>query len=617
MSDPVILLVSVGLASIACQLLAHKLRIPAILPLLILGILVGPVFGLLDPDALFGDLLFPLISISVAIILFEGSLTLKLKEMAEHGSVVRNLCTVGTVITWLVATPAAHYGLGFSWQMSALFGAIVTVTGPTVIVPMLRSVRPAKKIADILRWEGIIIDPIGALLAVLVYEFIISVQDAWTHTLAVFGLTLAVGLGFGLLIGFSLGWLLKKRLIPHYLENTAVLTLMLGAFAFSNHIAHESGLLTVTIMGMVMANMKNIDLDPIIEFKETLSVLLISGLFILLAARLNIDAITNLGLGSILVLLAIMFIARPIAVFVSSLGSELTLKDKALLSWIAPRGIVAAAVSSLFAIKLESNGFDEASALVPMVFLVIIVTVVLQSLSSVKVAKLLKLRSPSATGILIFGANEFNRRFAKALKEHGISVTLADTNWDSVSKARMDNLNAYFGNPSSAHAENVLDFSTIGRVLVMSPYRQLNPVVTYHFEYLLGKGHVIGLSHAEQDQRASHKIAQAYAERLCLFEKSATYGRLASMTARGAVIKTTRLGDNFDLNSYESLYKGRSFPLCAFDSHGKMHLYTTQPNFQPSSGWLIVSLVEPESEVSKQLPVTDDLKSTVSLPKDA
>ena len=273
MSDPLLSLVSVGLLSIACQYLAYKIRLPAILPLLIVGIVVGPVFGVLNADDLFGDLLFPVVSLSVAIILFEGSLTLKFSDIAGHGNMVRNLCSIGVVVTWGVAATAAHYSLDLSWQLSFLFGAIVTVTGPTVIVPMLRTVRPQTNLANILRWEGIVIDPIGALLAVLVFEFIVASQEtAITHTLIAFGKTVGIGSVLGLAAGYLLGLSIRKKWIPHYLLNTAVLTIILGVFAASNYVAHESGLLAVTIAGMVLANMKDVDVEDILEFKETLSV---------------------------------------------------------------------------------------------------------------------------------------------------------------------------------------------------------------------------------------------------------------------------------------------------------------------------------------------------------
>ncbi|MFQ3248361.1 MAG: NhaP-type Na+/H+ or K+/H+ antiporter [Glaciecola sp.] len=594
MDNLIIPLVVVGLLSIACQYLAYKVRVPAILFLLIMGIVAGPVTGVIDADGLFGDLLFPVVSLSVAIILFEGALTLRRQDLSGHGSMVRNLCTIGTFVTMLVVAPVAHFTLEMSWEMSFLLGAIVTVTGPTVIVPMLRTVRPSNKVSNILRWEGIIIDPIGALLAVLVFEYIISTQDALTHTLYAFGLTVSVGFGIGIAVGYFLGLVLRHHWIPHYLMNTAVLTIMLGAFAISNLIAHESGLLTVTVMGILMANMKDVDVDDILEFKETLSVLLISGLFILLASRIELNAILDVGWGSVLVLVAVMFVARPLGVFLSSIGTGLKWRELALLSWIAPRGIVAAAVSALFALKLEALDYAQAEMLVPMVFLIIITTVVLQSLTSAKVAELLGIRAPAPTGYLIFGGAQFSRMFAKELMTHNVPVCLADTNYETIKLARMDGVPTYFGNPMSEHAERNLDLTGLGKVLVMSPYRQLNPLVTYHFEHEMGKGSVLGLSNGELQKRPSHQVSESYSKKLGLFAENISYGKLAGFTSKGASIKTTKLSENFSYDDYKEEYKDRCLPLCAINAEGKLKLFTTSSDMKPKAGWQIVSLITSE-----------------------
>ena len=594
LSNPMALLVMVGIVSIACQYLAFKLKLPAILPLLLAGLALGPLTGVLDPDALFGDLLFPLVSLAVAIILFEGALTLKLSDLAGHGTMVRNLCTLGAAVTWLIATPAAYYILGMPMQLAALFGAIVTVTGPTVIVPMLRSVRPNTRISNILRWEGIVIDPIGALLAVLVYEYVVASQDAVEHTLVILLKVVALGFGIGSLMGYFLGTLLRNNWVPHYLRNTAVLTLMLGAYAASDLMAHESGLLTVTVMGIWMANMKGLDVDDILEFKETLSVLLISALFILLAARLEVFTLTQLGWGALGVLAAIMFVARPLSVFLSSPGTGLNWRELAMLSWIAPRGIVAAAVSALFALKLDALGLPKSELLVPMVFLVIIATVVLQSLTSKTVAKLLGVRAPFPNGYLIFGASKFARLLAKDLLKKDVPVIIADTNWDAISEARMENIPTYYGNPVSEHASLTMDMSTVGKVLVLSPYKQLNPLVTYHFEYLLGKGAVLGLSDGAQEGRASHQMSEDYAKNLDLFSESATYSRLASLAAKGATIRTTRLTENFTLDDYKETYGNRATRLYAVDPQGRVHIFTVSHEIPLKEDWQIASLVAPE-----------------------
>ncbi|WP_158970147.1 sodium:proton antiporter [Paraglaciecola sp. L3A3] len=599
MSDPIILLVAVGLISIACQFFAYKVKLPAILPLLIAGLLVGPVAGFIDPDLLLGDLLFPIVSLSVAIILFEGALTLKMGDLSGHGSMVRNMCTIGALVTWVIVAPLAHFALGMSWQMAFLFGAIVTVTGPTVIVPMLRTVRPNSKISNILRWEGIIIDPVGALLAVLVFEYIISTQDALSHTLFAFALTVSVGVGFGAFFGYVMGLLLRNNVIPHYLINTAVLTIMLGAFEGSNMIAHESGLLTVTIMGMWLANMKRVDVEGILEFKETLSVLLISGLFILLASRIELSAILNLGWGSILVLIGIVFIARPISVIISSLGTGLKWQEIALLSWIAPRGIVAAAVSALFALKLEALNYAQVDLLVPMVFLVIICTVVLQSLTAVQVTKYLGLRAPPPYGFLMFGGGIFARKFAKELLKQEVTVCIADTNWESISIARMEGIPNYFGNPISDHASRTMDLSLYGTVLVMSPYKQLNPLVTYHFEHQLGKGSVLGLSNNETKKLTSHQVSESYAKKLGLFAENISYGKLTGYLTKGAIIKTTRISDEFSFEDYLEEYNGQLLPLCAIDPKGRVNMYTTSNKIIPKADWRIVSLIKANNEEDK------------------
>ncbi|MEW9797299.1 cation:proton antiporter [Alteromonas sp. CYL-A6] len=599
MSDPLVSLVMVGLLSISCQFLAYKIRLPAILPLLVTGILVGPVFGILNADALFGDLLFPVVSLSVAIILFEGSLTLRFSDIAGHGNMVRNLCTIGVAVTWVVAAVAAHYTLSLSWQLSFLFGAIVTVTGPTVIVPMLRTVRPQTNLSNILRWEGIIIDPIGALLAVLVFEFIVASQEAAiSHTLITFGKTIGIGSFLGIAVGYLLGIALRKEMIPHYLQNTAVLTVILGVFAASNYVAHESGLLAVTLTGIMLANMKDVDVEDILEFKETLSVLLISGLFILLATRLDLNSVAALGWGVLVVLVAIMFIARPLSVLVSAIGTGLNLKELALLSWIAPRGIVAAAVSALFSLKLEEIGYEGANIIVPIVFLVIIATVVVQSLTAKTVSHLLGVRAPAPTGFLIFGGSKFNRLMAKEMQNQGIKVCVADTNWDAIREARMMEIPVYFGNPMSDHAARHLEMGIFGTVLIMSPYKQLNPMIAYHFEYTMGKDKVWALTNNEQSTRPSHQVSEHYAKKLTLFDEGITYGFLASAVSRGATVKTTRLSEEFTFEDYLEKYGTRTTPLIAIDADGRIHTFVKGRELKPQSGWRIIGLIEPESEES-------------------
>lgn len=593
------LLASIGVLSLLCQWLAWRIRIPSILPLLICGLLVGPVFQLLDPDLLFGDLLFPMVSLAVAIILFEGSLTLDMKQIQGHGAMVRNLVSIGMLITFIIVGVFTHFIMGLTWELSALFGALVVVTGPTVIVPMLRSIRPVAKVANILRWEGIIIDPIGALLAVLVYEFIISSRDtALIHAVQAFGVTLFIGFGLGWVAAKLLIETLHRNWLPHYLQNPSTLTFMLGVYAVSNFLQHESGLLTVTIMGMVMANSRKLDMDGILEFKESLSVLLISGLFIILAARLDTSAFVTLGVPMVILLGVILFIARPISVLVSALKLDLNWREIALLSWIAPRGIVAAAVSALFALKLETAGWQGADVLVPMVFMVIITTVVLQSLTAKYFAIALGLQEPPAQGFIIFGANDTARVIAKTLMEQNVKVCLADTSWENLSLARMEGLPVYYGNPASEHATSHMDLTGIGRLLILSPYKQLNPMVSMHFIDWFGKGKVYGLGY-EHDLRASHQSSGSYTETLGLFGEGVSYSKLASLRAKQAQVKKTQLTDNFTYEQYLEQHGTRCLPLFAIDEKKHCHVFSVKNGITPKSGWTIIGLISPENNLEK------------------
>ncbi|ABM02559.1 sodium/proton antiporter, CPA1 family [Psychromonas ingrahamii 37] len=578
----------VGILSLLCQWIGWKIRLPAILPLLICGLLIGPGLNILKPDELFGELLFPIISLGVAIILFEGALTLNFKELKNHGRMVTHLVSLGTLITWGCIASATHIILEFQWSMAILFGALVVVTGPTVIVPMLRSIKPKTELASILRWEGILIDPVGAVLAVLVFEYISFTSDPAVHILSALATTLVIGLGFGLISGYYLGYLLRNNLLPHYLKNTAVVTIMLGVFVSANLMQEESGLLTVTVMGIVLANMRGVGVSDILEFKETLTVLVISVLFILLAARVDSEALLSLGWQGLVLLLVVLFIARPLSVWCCGLGTSLTKQDKWFLSWMAPRGIVAAAVSSLFAIKLEKIGVEGAELIVPLVFLIIIGTVVIQSLTAGPWAKFLRVNKEKSQGLLIFGASRFSRELAAVLMSKNINMLLADNNWDNIRLARMMNIPVYYGNPASAHALNFLDMTGIGRLLVLSPYTELNPLVVFQYQDLLGKENVYGLDNGDV-KKPRHQLSETYRQRLCLFGKTVSYAKLVSLIYQGAVVKSTNLTENFTFTNFRTCYGDSALPL-VYIKNEKVFIYTASESI-PSSDIELISLL--------------------------
>lgn len=589
----------IGLAALGCQWLAWRLKLPAILFLLLTGILAGPLLGWLDPQEMFGPLLMPLVSLAVALILFEGSLTLHLSQWREIGSVVHRLVTIGALSTWAVITLATHWLLGFDWMLALLFASLTLVTGPTVIVPMLRVVRPKASIANILRWEGIVIDPIGALLAVVVYSFIIARAsgDGLSQSLLTFGGVIVCGSLFGIGGGWVLGQIMRRQWLPEYLHNLATLAAVLGIFIAANGVMHESGLLAVTLMGMWMANMKGVDIRHILHFKENLSVLLISGLFILLAARLDLHALIALGPLVLILLLIIQLIARPLNVALSTFGSNLNWRERALLAWIAPRGIVAAAVSAIFAIRLDEAGHEGALLLVPLTFAVIIGTVVLQSATARPLARLLKVAEPAPSGFLIIGANGPARTLGKALQQLGSRVLLTDSSWENIRASRMEGLPTYFGNPASQHAESHLDLVGLGHLLALSPSGELNTLAAMRFRHEFGQ-RLFTLASSQESRRTDKHRASHEHRGHWLGSQPLTYTKLASLLSQGAELYSTHLTEEFGWGEYQALHGERATLLFARDTSGWVHVVTPESDLKPGPGWTLLALIQAQSSPS-------------------
>ncbi|WP_110968199.1 cation:proton antiporter [Pseudomonas huaxiensis] len=583
----------IGAAALGCQWLAWRLKLPAILFLLLSGILAGPVLGWLDPQEMFGPLLMPLVSLAVALILFEGSLTLHLSQWRDIGSVVQRMVTLGALVTWVVIAVATHWLLGFDWPLAVLFGTLTLVTGPTVIVPMLRVVRPKATIANILRWEGIVIDPIGALLAVVVYSFIIAsaADEGLSQSLKTFAGVICCGSAFGAAGGWLLGQVMREQWLPEYLHNLASLAAVLGIFIAANQVMHESGLLAVTLMGMWLANMKGVDVRQILHFKENLSVLLISGLFILLAARLDLTALLGLGPSVLGLLLVIQLIARPLNVALSTWRSPLNWRERALLAWIAPRGIVAAAVSAIFAIRLDEAGHEGALLLVPLTFAVIIGTVVLQSATARPLARLLKVAEPAPSGFLIVGANPPARAIGKALQQMDCRVLLTDSSWENIRAARMEGLATYFGNPASQHADAHLDLVGLGHLLGLSPAGELNALACMRFRHDFGHTRLFSLASGLEVSRSDKHRASDEHRGHVLGNPSLTYVQLANQLHHGAELYSTHLTEAFDWDAYRALHGERATLLFARDANGWVHVFGPDSPLKPGPGWTVLALI--------------------------
>lgn len=587
--SPAFLLALIGLIGFSAQWLAWRIKLPAILFLLLAGIVLGPLSNILQPDALLGDLLFPIVSLSVAIILFEGSLTLEFSEIKDQSKIVRRLVSVGALITWIMTAVASFYLFNFEWTVAFLFGALVVVTGPTVIVPMLRTVRPKARIGNVLRWEGIVIDPIGALLAVVVYEYIVS--NIGGSALAFF-MVCFIGTLLGLAVGFLLGHMLKKHWLPEYLQNFATIAFVLTTFTVSNALAHESGLLAVTIMGITLANMRGIHVEHILSFKENLTILLISALFILLAARIDLDSIIALGWPAIALLALLQFVIRPIAVFVSGAGTDFDWREKALISWIGPRGIVAAAVSGLFALQLEAQGNNEAAQqLVALTFFVIIGTVVLQSATAGFVAKLLGLVEPAPKGALIIGANHVAQAIAEALKSNDFTVLLADPSWENTSEARLKGLPIFYGNPISEQADRNLDLVGIGRLIALSPRREDNVLASMRYKPEFGSENIFALQTAKEASAAGKQtaIGQNY-KGTFMGPDDFTFSKASQWLKQGGRIGTTQITENYSFEDFMQAQATNVVPLLAIDKKRSIQVFGNNGELSPKAGWSVISL---------------------------
>lgn len=600
----IIALSTIGAVAILCQWFAWWVKLPAIVFLLLAGIVLGPLTNIIDPEGLFGDLLFPVVSLSVAVILFEGSLTLRFEDIRGLQKVVRNMLTIGVLITWAAISFGTHYIVGFSWDLSILFGALMVVTGPTVIVPILRTVKPNAKISNILRWEGIVIDPLGAILAVLVFEVILSIQlqghASFNHSALMFGKTLVIGTVLGVIPAYLFGTVLRKHLMPEYLHNVAALTLVFVVYSLSNHLSEESGLLAVTVMGMYLGNMKNVMVDDILDFKESLSILLISGLFILLAARLDFSLFATLGWSALGLFVFIQLIARPLKVIVSTLGSDLSWQERFMVSWIGPRGIVAAAVTALFAIRLQEHGVENAELLVPLAFTVIIGTVVLQGTTAKFLARLLGVAEPDDIGFLIIGANPVARMLAHALNENSYNTIVTDGSWTNIKAARMEGLKSYYGNAVSEHADRHLELLGLGNLIAMAPQKEYNALAGQRYRSEFGSNRIYFLSsEIEKEKNNDDKKSRTAVshDHHVLFGTDVTFSKLASLISQGAKTKQTNISDSFSYDDYQKQYGKRAIPLFAFNAKRQLRFFTDDMTLIPSAGWTITALIQQAPEV--------------------
>jgi len=577
------------LLSAIAQWIGWRLKVPAILLLLGAGFLVGPVTGWLNPDAVFGkDLIFPMVSAAVAIILFEGGLTLKFSDLREAGVTIVRLVSLGVLVTWALAFVLCWQVLGFEPMLSALFAALLTVTGPTVIGPMLRTIRPRGKVKYIAKWEGILNDPIGVILAILVFEVLIAGQDADGGAIVFMGLVKTIVFGAGTAIasaGILMG-LVKAKLLPEFLHNLVVLALLLGSFNVSNHFQEESGLLAVTLFGVILANQTLFDVRHITAFKENLQVMLISTLFIVLAARVEPESLALLNWSSVLFVAGLIVIVRPAAVLVSTIGSGASWKERILLMMLAPRGIVAVALTSLIVLKLSKQGIGDADAMFAVMLLVVVVTVAFYGLLAAPVASSLGLSNLDPQGVLFVGAHDWAISMAKELKKVGGDVVLIDSNRFHVHRARRQDLKAHAGNVFSEEFLEELDFSDIGHAVALTANDEVNAFAQTTLREYIERAdiyHLLPDKNSNPQDNQSKKMNP-------LFSEEATHEFFEKQIADGATFDHISLRENFGMAAFEEEYGARALLLFCVNAEGGVRIFSAKTKISPKEGDTLVFL---------------------------
>ncbi|RLQ94110.1 sodium:proton antiporter [Falsibacillus albus] len=596
---------------IASQWIAWRFRLPAIVVMSIAGLLIGPIFGLLSPKEDFGDMFKPIISMAVAIILFEGSLNLDFREVRGLGRPVTRIVTFGAFLAWLLGSLAAYYVAGLSWASAFVIGGLFIVTGPTVILPLLRQSKLKPRPAAILKWEGIIADPFGALLSVFAFEIIrFLLSDSETgNSLVGFFLASLFAIVFGWFIGRGTGWIFEKGHVPEYLKSPVVFAIVLACFAICDGIYHETGLLAVTAMGMTLANMHISSIEDMRNFKENISVLLISTIFVMLTASLTMKTLVEIfNWKIVLFVLLMLFIVRPLSIWISTIGTDLSVKEKALVSWIAPRGIVALTVSSYFANALLDAGFKDAKILTSLTFALVFATVCAHGFSMKWLAQKLDLAIGDEPGVLIVGGSSFSTGFARIIHEDlDVPVMIADSSWQRLNSARSAGIPFYHGEVLAEHTEYHLDMTPYEFMLAASELDSYNALVCTTFVPEIGRNNLFQLSLRTAKSGDIDDLGHTIGGRI-LFRKGITWEELNLKVEKGYVFRKTNITEKYSFEKYLSEREEGSILLCIHRASKRLEFFTADHEIRGEAGDIVISLGPPCKEKTKIQEKLDEKK---------
>ncbi|WP_239018224.1 cation:proton antiporter [Sphingomonas flavalba] len=585
----------IGVLGIGAQWLAWRIGKPAIGLMLIAGFLAGPVSalvvpgGIINPNRDFGLLMGPIIKLAVAVILFEGGLSLNFRDLRLAGGPVLRLTILGVPIGWALGTAAAYYGAGLSLPVSALFGGIMVVTGPTVIGPLLRTLRVPARVRNTLKWEGIVNDPIGALLAVAIYAYV-TYQGPDVGILPITADVAAASLvaGFtGAGLGFGLTWLFRHGLIPEYLKVPVVLVTVIAGFVAMDVMKHETGLITVTIMGVVIANQPLLSGHALRRFKEDLAVLLVSGVFILMPATLDWGVVSAFKARFLVFLILLLFVVRPLTVLISLLGSSMPWRERLFIAWIAPRGVVAVAITGLFAIRMTEFGVPDANALIPLSFGVVVATIIAHGFSAKWVAQRLGIWSSERDGVMIVGANDWTIELGATLQAAGIPVTIADPSKFALRAARKRDLAVYRGDILDEVTQDHLDLGQYQLLIAATDNDAYNALISADLGPELGPDKIVRV--------APNPDAAIKGRGRALLESGAPIDELLNRQAAGWGFTRTKLTEKFGYAAYRKNLAGGGEPVLLLKDEQRLLPFASNTGVTAEAGDTVIAYLAPAS----------------------
>lgn len=597
MQDIITAISLIMVLGVASQWVAWRLKIPAIVLMFFVGLFIGPISGFFEPTVVFDEFFRPFISIAIAIILFEGGLSLKIQELKETKRAVRRMI-VGAPLSWFLTALAAYYIGGLSWPVSILIGGILVVTGPTVIMPLLKQARLNTRVGSVLKWEGIVNDPIGALFAVLAYEYFTLFRETGSvagNLSLFFGNTLIVLLAsYGL--ARAVGWLFTKGFVPDFLKVPVILASVISSYVMANHLQHEAGLVAVTVLGVALGNMRLASIEEIRRFKEVVTLILVSAVFILLSATLQTHQLSVIDFSGVMFVVALLVVVRPLMVMTVTAGTELTWQEKVLVSWIAPRGVVCVAVAGIFAPDMIAYGYEDANKLIPLCFGVVFVTVVLHGFSIRYLGRKLELVAKKENGVMLIGASPMAFDLAEVIQSREVPVIVADNNWNKLKPIRVANIPTFYGEVLSDEAEHRLEFNQFSYLLALTDSVAYNSLVCSRYVHEFGRDNIAQLARRKDDDDDPNAYTNTLRGKTLVGEEMA-FDKFSRKHAQGWRFVSSRLTETYTYKDYMEQKGENCIPIMAITESGKIIFNTKDSEYTPGRGDVLIAFMKIEQEV--------------------